>query len=251
MPSKKYTKDGKEIKEPPAPPDQPMAAFYMGTYGDMVTLLFALFVILFALSNLDPIKFEQASKALKGAFGIMESQESPVKMKAIQITDIEMQRRMNQYESMLDMEQVIKELDMVDKITVQQTEKGAVIRFSNEVLFAKGSAVLRPEGLDILKSVGLKLMEKKPKTIEVEGHTDSTPIRSARFPSNWELSSARATSVVKFFISNVKFDPAILQATGHGEFKPIAPNTTRSNMAKNRRVEIIVTDKTSSTNLLQ
>ncbi|MAV15566.1 MAG: hypothetical protein CMG08_01990, partial [Candidatus Marinimicrobia bacterium] len=91
-----------------------MAPFYMGTYGDMVTLLFALFVILYALSNMDPIKFEYASKALKGAFGIMESQESPVKMKAIQITDTEMQRRMNQYESMLDMEQVIKELDMVD-----------------------------------------------------------------------------------------------------------------------------------------
>ena len=238
-------------KDPPKPPEMPTAPFFMGTYGDMVTLLFALFVILYSMSNMDPILFENASKAMKGAFGILEAQESPVKSKAIKITDIEVQRRMSEYESMLDMEQVIKELDMVDKITVQQTEQGAVIRFSDEVLFKKGSAKLRPEAFDILRSVGIKLLEKNPKSIEVEGHTDSTPIRSRQFPSNWELSSARATSVVKFLISVVNIDPSKLQATGHGEFKPIAPNNSRSNMAKNRRVEVVVTDRSYSTNILK
>ena len=110
---------------------------------------------------------------------------------------------------------------------------------------------LRPEAFDILRSVGIKLLEKNPKSIEVEGHTDSTPIRSRQFPSNWELSSARATSVVKFLISIVNIDPSKLQATGHGEFKPIAPNNTRSNMAKNRRVEVVVTDRSYSTNILK
>ena len=149
------------------------------------------------------------------------------------------------------MKSIQQELDMVDKITVQQTEEGAVIRFSDEVLFRKGSAKLRPEAFDILRSVGIKLLEKNPKSIEVEGHTDSTPIRSRQFPSNWELSSARATSVVKFLISIVNIDPSKLQATGHGEFKPIAPNNTRSNMAKNRRVEVVVTDRSYSTNILK
>ena len=238
-------------KESIKPPDMPTAPFFMGTYGDMVTLLFALFVILYSMSDMDPKLFENASKAMKGAFGILPAQESPMKSTAIKITDIDVTRRMSEYESMLDMEQVIKELDMVDKITVQQTEAGAIIRFTDEVLFRKGSALLRPEAFDVLRAVGVKLQEKNPKSIEVEGHTDSTPIRSRQFPSNWELSSARATSVVKFFINIVEIDPSKLQATGHGEYKPIAPNNNRINMAKNRRVEIIVTDRSFKTNILK
>ena len=87
---------------------------------------------------------------MKGAFGILPAQESPMKSTAIKITDTDVTRRMSEYESMLDMEQVIKELDMVDKITVQQTEQGAVIRFTDEVLFKKEAHKLRPEAFDVL-----------------------------------------------------------------------------------------------------
>ena len=248
---KKYDKNGNPIKEPPPVPDPPSAPFYMGTYGDMITLLMCFFVLLFAISYPDPVLLENATKSIKGAFGILEAQESPVKSKSIQMTDMEISRRLNMYESMIDMESMIEELDMVEKITIENTETGVVIRFSDEVLFAKGSARLRPECFDVLTSVGIKILEKKPKSIQVEGHTDSTPIRSRMFPSNWELSSARATSVVKFFISRIKMDPGLLQATGHGEFKPIAPNNSLANMSKNRRVEVIVTDRSSATTILK
>ena len=121
-------------------------------------------------------------------------------------------------------------------------------------MFEPGSANIVPEGIKALDRVAQLVtfrLGKKNYKIEVEGHTDSTPLRSRQFPSNWELSSARATSVVKFLISIVNIDPSKLQATGHGEFKPIAPNNTRSNMAKNRRVEVVVTDRSFSTNILK
>ena len=103
-----------------------------------------------------------------------------------------------------------------------------------------GKAKIRPELIYLLDKM-IEVVKKMPgREIRVEGHTDNTPIHTREFPSNWELSSSRALSVVKYLYTQGKLDPAKMSAVGYGEFRPIAPNNTEANRTKNRRIEIFV-----------
>jgi len=115
-------------------------------------------------------------------------------------------------------------------------------QFSDRLLFNRGEAELLPRGQDILRRVGEVLYRKASliKTAQVEGHTDVRPIHTPQFPSNWELSSARATSVVRFFQDEVGFDPRLLSANGYAEYRPIAEGKSEEVYAKNRRVELVL-----------
>lgn len=115
-------------------------------------------------------------------------------------------------------------------------------QFSDRLLFHRGEAELLPTGRAVLRRVGEVLLRKAAlfKTAQVEGHTDVRPIRTLRFASNWELSSARATSVVRFFQDEVGFDPKLLSANGYGEYRPVAAGDSEDAYAKNRRVELVL-----------
>lgn len=127
------------------------------------------------------------------------------------------------------------------EVKVEMLERGLVITFVAEVLFDSGKAVLRKDSLPKLDKVA-KVLNTTVKDLDVgiEGHTDSDPIKHSDWKSNWELSSARALSVLHFMVDNYSINPERLAAIGYGEYRPVAPNTNKVNKQKNRRVEIVI-----------
>jgi flagellar motor protein MotB len=115
-------------------------------------------------------------------------------------------------------------------------------QFSDRILFDRGEAELLPRGREVLARVGGVLVARRDlfETVQVEGHTDVRPIRTVMFPSNWELSSARATSVVRFLQDSLNFDPARLSANGFSQYRPAAAGDSEDALARNRRVELVV-----------
>ena len=113
------------------------------------------------------------------------------------------------------------------------------VRALDRILFDSGSTVIKPEGREVLAQVAEQIQKLGGHRVRVEGHTDNVPISSSRFPSNWELSAARAAGVVRFLVES-GLDPAKLDASGQGEFHPIAPNGAKQSRARNRRIEIVL-----------
>jgi chemotaxis protein MotB len=124
-------------------------------------------------------------------------------------------------------------------IQVMHSDDGTRLVFEDQVLFDFGKDAINPEGFPLLDKIAQALIDV-PYRLRVEGHTDNVPIQTKRFPSNWELSAARAVNVVKYFVRVSKLDPQRLSAVGYGDSRPVAPNDTSFNRAKNRRVEILL-----------
>lgn len=124
-------------------------------------------------------------------------------------------------------------------LSVEMNERGLVIRVLESTLFELGSADIKPEARQTLDLIATQLVEV-PNQIRIEGHTDNLPISTARFPSNWELSTARASSVVRYLITNHGLPPDQVSALGFGEYRPLVPNDTPQNRARNRRVDIVI-----------
>ncbi len=134
------------------------------------------------------------------------------------------------------------------EVSVQMAERGLVITFVAEVLFDSGKAELRQEAFERLDKVSSVLQTTvRDLSVGIEGHTDNVPIKVSNWKSNWELSSARAMSVLHYLIENHQIDPARLAATGYGEFRPVDTNDTVEGRQKNRRVEIVILPKTAKT----
>ena len=124
-------------------------------------------------------------------------------------------------------------------VTISELRGKLTVNILDQVLFDSGEAELKPEGQKILAQIAGVLGQYTNRQIHVIGHTDDVPIRR-RFPSNWELSTARATAAVRFLQETAGIDPRRLGAVGYGEFHPIAPNTTAEGRAKNRRIEVVI-----------
>jgi chemotaxis protein MotB len=128
------------------------------------------------------------------------------------------------------------------QVTISELKGKLTVNMEAAILFDSGKADVKPEGIDILLKMVSTLKEVKDKLIRIEGHTDNVPIRSALFPSNWELSAARAINVAKY-LQQQGIDPANLSSTAFSEFKPVADNATKEGRAKNRRIEISLVAK--------
>jgi chemotaxis protein MotB len=129
------------------------------------------------------------------------------------------------------------------KITITQLKGKLKVNMLDEILFDSGRTTIKPEGVEVLERVGEILSNVRDRAINVEGHTDNVPIGpelARRYPTNWELSAARATNVARYLQEKIGIDPALLSATGYGEFQPIASNETEEGQAKNRRIEIVL-----------
>jgi chemotaxis protein MotB len=147
--------------------------------------------------------------------------------------------RLRSAESTLE-QQLREDIDS-DKVSLKMEDRGLVITFVAEILFDSGKAKLKPEGIDIIEKVASVISaEAAYNEIGVEGHTDNIPITYSRWESNWELSTARATSVVHYLVNECGLSPQNLSATGYGEYRPVAPNSTEQGRQANRRVEIII-----------
>lgn len=235
------------------------------TYADMITLLMVLFIVLFAIGQTDLAKFEALKKSLNNAFagsgsgetvaitggeGVLSGSE-PLAPAISPDAALALEEKQARVEAVLKekgvltavQDEIVSELrahGLVDAARFKLDARGLTVTIvTDRVLFDLGSDALRPEGREVLDAMGGALA-KLPNRITIEGHTDDRPISGGRFPSNWELSTARATSVLRYLVQAHAVSPAKLAASGYADQQPLAPNDTDPNRAGNRRVEILV-----------
>ncbi|RKY53073.1 MAG: hypothetical protein DRP92_04290 [Candidatus Neomarinimicrobiota bacterium] len=221
--------------------EKPSSPHWMTTYSDMVTLLLTFFVLLVSFSTIDKVMFDRAMLSVRGALGVLRRNVSMLSSPTVpKESMLDQRRRAALYRNINAMKELAKAMGYEKDISVEMTTTGFLIRMGSRVLFDLGSADLKPEAYPILQLVGEVLKEDVAEVV-VCGHTDNLPIRSGKYPSNWELSTARALSVVKYLINKVGVPPEILVAAGYSEYRPLVPNTSEENRQKNRRVEFLVT----------
>ena len=218
------------------------------SYADFITLLFAFFVVMYAISIVNEGKYAVLSEALGDAFGgrgVTPQAHTSVEP-VLPLSHIvnrkrhEAARRERERMEILakDLTATLMPLVKSGQVRVTQNARGIGIELNASVLFAQGEASLQQEAREVLGAVA-GLLKDAPQRIEVEGHTDNLPITNERFASNWELSAVRAASVVRLFIESGVQDVR-LSAIGHGATRPVAPNDTPANQARNRRVAVMI-----------
>lgn len=238
------------------------------TYSDLITLLMAFFIVMYAMSQVDAQKYSAVANSLSlvltgQAMSVLETQ-GPSLAEGIsgqQVKEgpgISPQEQGQLDEVKKQIAEFIKAEDaqaaaqgsgaagstakLSDSITVMEQERGLVISFKDTLLFASGSDELTPQARVIITKVGSAL-KYIPNYIRVEGHTDNLPINTGKFPSNWELSVLRATNVVHILQSNAGIAPNRLSIVGYGEYRPLVENSDTVNRSMNRRVDIVILKK--------
>lgn len=221
----------------------------MVTYSDMVTLLLTFFVLLFSFSELDVQRFRAIMSAFQASVGVLDGGLRVVQDDdAVQgrtdwdLQDInwhrpELERQL--FGVHAEVQAYVASRNLEHAMQVDLTERGVIVRFADQVLFDLGKADLKPEAVEVLDALA-DVLDGIPNHIRIEGHTDNWPINNERFPSNWELSTARATTVLRYLIETHGMSPESLSAAGYGEYRPLEPNDTAENRARNRRVDIVL-----------
>ncbi|MFQ5479808.1 MAG: flagellar motor protein MotB [Thermodesulfobacteriota bacterium] len=213
---------------------------WLVSYADFITLLFAFFTSMYAISTLNEAKFQRFSGALSTAF--TQSSYDPANPLPIVAGSgpsiaLDFKRRFSgRYRALSES---MKGLSTADGIKLLMVEDGIVIRVPGGTLFKSGSAALNLGADRVLSELAFSLKGLQS-TIKIEGHTDNVPTRNKTYASNWDLSSARALTVLKFFVNRYDFDPTMISATGYGEFRPLEPNETPGGRRLNRRVDIVL-----------
>lgn len=214
---------------------------WLTTYSDMMTLLLCFFVLLFSFSSVDAEKFQSIMKSFQGGTGVLSGGTT------LDVLPNPDQDELNVDSELEDLKEYLEEyadtLGLGDRIIILPEERGIIIRFMDNVFFDSGSADIKKESFEILKSIAeiLNREEFSNRQIKIEGHTDSDPIyRSPRFPTNWELSSARATNVLRYLVEVETLDGKRVSSSGYSYYREIVPNDTPENKAKNRRVDVVV-----------
>lgn len=219
------------------------------SYADFITLLFAFFVVMYAVSAVNENKLRVLAGSLGDAFGKTPASEAPMPQPAREALPAEVRQRTLKQQQAIEEQAHMTEvasslLDVMaplvkeGKVRVTQSRRGVSIEINANVLFAPGRAELEAKSLEVLRAVAERL-RNEPFNLEITGHTDVMPISNPVFASNWELSAVRATSVVRLLADN-GIVPARLSAIGREASQPIAPNDTAQGRARNRRVELMI-----------
>lgn len=196
------------------------------TFADLMTLLMTFFVLLYSFSSLEAEKFREVAGEIRMAFGSgAPIPEGP----GVQTAPSP--------ESDAEMLVQLRKILAVAGAEGERVERGVALRLPGETLFDPGKAELRAEAAPLLEHIA-EVAEQRGGSLEVEGHTDDVPIATAAFPSNWELSSARAASVVRRLVT-LGIAPERLRAVGLADTQPVAANDSPENRARNRRVEFV------------
>jgi chemotaxis protein MotB len=235
---------------------------WLVSYADMITLLMVLFVVLFAMGQTDKSKLEVLRTSLQRAFSVevlrgtdasslrgstgeslipppvpMAITQEMIAMTGMPNPDAKMAAALHEVREALS--EIPVPPDASGSVDVGASREGIVISLAGNMLFDSGKADLKPRGMTLLDTLSERL-RTMPNEIRVEGHTDNIPIATALYPSNWELSSARATTVGRYLVEHSEVAPRRISAAGYGEFRPVAPNDSREGRARNRRVDLVV-----------
>ncbi|MHB9027364.1 MAG: OmpA/MotB family protein [Candidatus Latescibacterota bacterium] len=222
--------------------NKPGAPLWVLTYGDCMSLLLCFFVMLQAYSTLEMEKFNQAMASLKGALGVLPYQQSsrpsPVQPQAPSKGEKKGARN-RRARAVSSLRQVVRERNLSSIIKVRESEGGIHVTIGDPALFESGRAEIKPDILPVLTKL-VEVINTGEENIRVEGHTDNIPIHTGLYEDNWELSIARAMSVIRYVRSRGVVDPRRLRPVGCGEFHPVASNESAEGRALNRRVEIYI-----------
>lgn len=217
------------------------AAPWMNTYADMVTLLLCFFVLLFSFATIDAQKFEAIVRSLQGSLGVLDSGVT-VEIEPLEQTFPGMQtssrdEEFDRIKHKIDV--FIKDNNLENNVTLILNERGLLIRMLDATLFDSGKADIREESKYIIDGIS-DIIKETENNIRIEGHTDNVPINTFKYPSNWELSTARAVNVLKYLVENHDIEPSRFSAVGYGEYHPIDTNETSEGRQNNRRVDIMI-----------
>ena len=217
---------------------------WLVSYADFITLLFAFFTSMYAISSVNEAKYKSFSGSLSTAFNrpakAYDSAAVPLsagRENSMEPVSLRFQERFStRYRSLAE---AVKGVSGRYGVRLVMDNDRIIIRMPGGALFRPAKATLAPEAREILIDIAPSLKALNTE-MRIEGHTDNVPIHNRSFSSNWDLSSARALSVLKFFVNEYDFDPSLVSATGYGEFRPIATNDTPEGRKKNRRVDIVI-----------
>ncbi|HUV30173.1 MAG TPA: flagellar motor protein MotB [Acidobacteriota bacterium] len=207
------------------------------TYADLITLLLAFFIVMYSMSQVDAKRFGKVAEALHGVLkgGDFVIKRDGASRKTghglLELGNLQMIQR--------QVEERFKGVGKQDVIETEITERGLVVHIVESALFNEGVADLEPRAVDVLDIIGNQV-RGLPNHIRIEGHTDDRPISTTVYPSNWELSSARATEVVRYLLDGQSISPDRISALGYGEYRPVRRNNSIENRAANRRVDIVI-----------
>ncbi len=223
---------------------------WLVSYADFITLLFAFFVVMYSISSLNEGKYKILSDSLVGVFNQVDRAVKPIPIgeerprttqpDASQIDEPQSsQQPIDPLQSIMQsMQAAFADLIASDQLTIRGNELWVEIELNSSLLFPSGDALPNDHAFALLEKVA-GILAPFDNPIHVEGFTDNLPINTAKFPTNWELSAARAGSVVRMLAAD-GVDPARLAAVGYGEFQPIADNSTAEGRARNRRVILVI-----------
>jgi chemotaxis protein MotB len=239
---------------------------WLVSYADFITLLFAFFVVLFASSQVDHRKISKLAQAIQDAFqqmGIFENAYKRPPIDPAGSVPVDQMRLVNSrvapeqvfgamaaaswslstQKSMADIRKALEKKLAPEirrkVVAIGARPEGLVISLREIGFYASGSATLKPSSLPAVQRIAMVLL-RRPENIRIEGHTDDVPIHNAQFASNWELSTARSTGMIRLFITKFGFPADRLSAAGYAQFHPVASNATPAGRARNRRVDIVV-----------
>jgi chemotaxis protein MotB len=242
---------------------------WLVSYADFITLLFAFFVVLYSSSQVDKRKAGRLALAIQVAFqelGVFQASNTKVPMKdedaipfeKVQIVenvskDSDLKRIVNPMKGTLSSASEPQSLQEAQaaiqkaldpeiqrrEVSMSMRREGLVVSLKEMGFFDSGSANIRPGALDAISRLSV-VLKQRPENLRIEGHTDNIPIHTARFASNWELSTSRATGLIQLLITNYGLPPSHLSAAGYGEFHPVASNDTAEGRAQNRRLDVVI-----------
>jgi chemotaxis protein MotB len=245
---------------------------WLVSYADFITLLFAFFVVLYASSQVDKRKIGKLALSIQVAFqemGVFETSNTLIPLndsEAIPFSQVQVVENSERTSDMTRIVQPMKgrlspspngptknvqaELEKAlapeirdHVVDVKARREGLIVSLREMGFFVSGSADLQASSENAMDRL-VAVLRERPEDMRIEGHTDNVPIHNEHFASNWELSTARASSVIKLFILRYGFDPGRLSAAGYAEFHPVAANDTPEGRAQNRRVDIVILNPT-------
>ncbi len=225
-------------------PEEDNSQAWMATFADLATLLLTFFVLLLSFANLDITQFRMALGSVKDALGVRA--EHPGSHEALATSPIEfsLKESSSRYQVIEEMrllaqvKDLIKDAGLKGKVDAKLTKRGVAVSVKGRVLFGVGDAKLTEAAPNTLKTI-YKISAKLNSPLVIEGHTDPTPIRTRRYPSNWELSAARAIAAMRYLVGEHAYKRGTVSVAGYADTRPISSNATPEGRARNRRVEFI------------
>jgi chemotaxis protein MotB len=208
-------------------------------YSGFVLILLCFFIMLSSFSSIQEAKIMRFVKSFVDAVSILPSglkTDDAVKVVPDSAEMVEAESPLARI--FTDLTALAERLNCQDDISVAYTAEGLVMRLSDQALFDAGMAAISPQAIPLLQKIGA-IVAETPYEVRIEGHTDDIPIKTKRYPSNWELSTARAVNVLRYINNTYRIPSERLSAAGFGEYRPVVSNDNSLNRAKNRRVEIV------------